>query len=1225
MSQQGSHDPTPSQVSSTGRIDQMCVRFEGACQAGNPPLIEDVLLQAPPGERDHLLGELLEIELDFRQRGGAFLQLEDYRGRFPESADLVESVFRRVVKTRRLGDYELLEELGRGGMGIVYKARQIYLNQTVALKILPHRYLDDPQALGRFRREMQSIGGLDHPNIVRAYNAGEAGGVQFLVMEFVDGINLQQFVGTGLPSPANRPATRVPRPGPLGAGAACEIIRQAALGLQHAHEHQLVHRDVKPANLMLCRSGQVKLLDLGLAKFHAERRGEVQPPGGLTQPGVTMGTIDYMAPEQWENPAAADIRADIYSLGCTLFFLLTGQPPYGDPAYDTSRKKLMAHVVAPIPSLVDRCPDCPQDLEEVYKTMLAKDPRQRFAVPAEVAEALGEFADEEELAEVIAAVPSDTWIAASSPNRQGPEADTANRQGARSVGSNVHRHSQSRRIARQRFRRNLRLALFGSLLAVIAGLLAWVATRSAREHGAGSGERATQSGPSTAAPPIDRKLLAAELALLPGLNGPWWFEETPWLTPFLRETIAGKVLSSAVRQAGKPDVQSSADLVAVLGDCPLRYLNPNTVEVQKWLWEAAGRCRGDLSPSQLQLLDQLKTFSGGNHDDDAPAARALDDALQQFIDGHGDGPLLAADLHTVAILKHRIAVLEHDNLLAQEAKEVYDKALAAYSAEKRTPASMRLLCLVDSASLCAEMLGDAKEAKQRLDEALAADDLPVLFHVSTLVARGDIATASATNSGEYEDHRFVYAKKLLAGYAAMKPNHPLAAHIAERYAWSLADQWKIEEANKQFQTAYHIRLTNQEEKNPFAAIYVFQNRHGMAMAARYRGNLGAARRMYKNVIDDVKDTLQKAERQQGVGQAANLPETRQIGNLPHADTIRALRGQLANSLERWADCELYSGAASDGKVNLPLAAESYDQARKIAPQWSDAAPMGYKLVIIQALNGKTQAAREIFAALDADKRQVLEASKERTMLVKQVADAVLALKSAAPVEGHEPALAGSASEGRKLLRNFLDQFKLNPTYRDTGRRETMELQLFAAELLLAWDLENEPKLAARDLKYLDALLAVFKGRRDIRPCLRRYYELAIRACNKNELVQIAHYLIESRMDERKGTLDSKATLVLFGFTSKENFAIFLPQDGRMGKRIALDITRGQIKEAKGKPLHLNDDLVTRIKAEVVAGRRVEVFWDDTASRPDEDPDALSNRDWPFDSQLDLANLRSKAK
>ncbi len=682
--------------------------------------------------------------------------------------------------------------------------------------------------------------------------------------------------------------------------------------------------------------------------------------------------------------------------------------------------------------------------------------------------------------------------------------------------------------------------------------------------------------------------LAADLALLPGLNGPWWFEETPWMMPFLREAIAEKV-----RQA---------DLTAVLGNHPQEYLDPNTAEVQKWLWEVAGRCRGGLSPSQSQLLDQLKAYSDGDHDDDRQAARTLDKALQQFLDGHRNSPLPPADLHTVALLQHRIAQLDHDKLRAQEAKKSYDKALDAYAATRKTAASARLLGLVDSAVLCAGMLGDFKEAKQRLDEALAAGDLPLLFHVSTLVARGDAAAASATNAGEYEDHRFTYAKKLLTGPDGVKPGHPLAAQIAERYAWSLADQWKIEETNKQFQTAYHIRLANKEEKNPFAAIYVFQDRHGMAMAARYRGNLDSARRTYKIVVDEIKAALTDAERQHGV---------RQVDNLRHTGAIRALRERLSNSLERWADCELYSGAASHGKVNLLQAAESYDQARNIAPEWSDALVMGYKLAIIRALSGKNQAAREILVALDADKRQVLEPSKERAMLVKQVAEAVLAVTGPVP------------TDGRKLLRSFLDQFKLNPDYRDTSRRETMELQLFAAELLLNLDLESEPKLAVRNVKYLDALLAVFKGRRDIRPFLRRYYELAIRACNKNDLVQIAHYLIDSRMDERTGMLDSKPTLVLFSFTPKDNFALFLPQDGRAGKRIPLDITRDQIKEAdaKGKPLHLNDDLVASIKAEREAGRRVEVFWDDTASHPSEDLDALSDRDWPFDPQLELAKLR----
>ena len=269
----------------------------------------------------------------------------------------MEAIFLRVIKSRRLGDYDLIEELGHGGMGSVYKARQIYLDQIVALKVLPQRYLDDPQAVARFRREMQSIGQLDHPNIVRAYNAGESEGVHFLVMECVDGITLQHLV-----RPDEKTVT------PLSPGAACEVIRQAALGLQHAHEHKLVHRDVKPANLMLSRDGVVKVLDLGLAKFQAERRASDQLGSELTQAGMTMGTVDYMAPEQWEHAGIVDVRADIYSLGCTFFFLLTGTPPFGGKSYDSNRKKLMAHVVAPIPSLTEACPIVPKILTAFLPT-----------------------------------------------------------------------------------------------------------------------------------------------------------------------------------------------------------------------------------------------------------------------------------------------------------------------------------------------------------------------------------------------------------------------------------------------------------------------------------------------------------------------------------------------------------------------------------------------------------------------------------------------------------------------------------------------------------------------------------------------------------------------------------------------------------------------------------------------------------------------------------------
>ena len=447
---------------------------------------------------------------------------------------------------------------------------------------------------------------------------------------------------------------------------------------------------------------------------------------------------------------------------------------------------------------------------------------------------------------------------------------------------------------------------------------------------AGPGTPAS-AAPSAALPPADRDALAAELALLPGLNGPWWCEETPWLTPYLREAIGEKVLSSA-------------DPAALLGDRTREYLESNTDDVQNWLWDAAGRCRGDLSPRELELLDRLKSFADGNHDDDQQTARALEELLQPFVaGGHhaghhvpmvvvGEGPVRAADLHTEAVLEHRIAVLDRDKARAEEAKKTYDKALEAYAAEKKTLASPRLLCLVDSALLCAEMLNDPKEAKQRLDEALAAGSLPLLFHVSTLTQRGEIAAASAAKSSEYEDHLFTHAKRLLADSDAVRSSLPLAAYVSERYAWSLMDQWEVEEANKQFQAAYHVRLADKEEKNPLAAVYVLHDRHGMAMTARYRGHLDGARRTYKSIVDEIKAALAEAERRHG-GAGQEM-------------AVRSLRERLSNSLERWADCELYSGAASDGKVNLLQAAESYDQARGIAPEWSDALVIGCKLAIV---------------------------------------------------------------------------------------------------------------------------------------------------------------------------------------------------------------------------------------------------------------------------------------
>ena len=266
-------------------------------------------------------------------------------------------------------------------MGTVYKALHTRLKRPVAIKLLPGRRLADPEAVARFQREMEAVGRLDHPHLVRAYDAGEAEGHQFLVMEFLHGVDLAKLVR---------------RDGPLPVADACEVVRQAAMGLQHAHEHGLVHRDVKPSNLMLTSTGQVKVLDLGLARLTVET-----PDAEMTSSGQVVGTGDFIAPEQGRDTRQADARSDVYSLGCTLYFLLTGKAPFAGPQYDTFMKKVIAHSQEPIPPIQQFCPDLPGPMLAVLGRMLAKEPGKRFQTAAEVAEALVPFSHGSDLTRIV--------------------------------------------------------------------------------------------------------------------------------------------------------------------------------------------------------------------------------------------------------------------------------------------------------------------------------------------------------------------------------------------------------------------------------------------------------------------------------------------------------------------------------------------------------------------------------------------------------------------------------------------------------------------------------------------------------------------------------------------------------------------------------------------------------------------------------------------------------
>jgi serine/threonine protein kinase len=324
----------------------------------------------------------------------------DFLERLPRTPRAVEMpppykpTARAVVKGfPTLPGYKILAELGHGGMGVVYKARDMCRQRIVAIKVCKLRLLDEREVAARFHQEQILSVRLRHPNLVAAFDAGQIDGLPYLVMEFVEGHDFSWLVE---------------QQGPLAVTTACEVVRQAALGLQHLHKQALVHRDVKPANLMLTSSGLVKLLDLGLAR-------DLQMPASERQSmsqGNCLGTLDYIAPEQCLDSHTVDSRADIYALGCTLYQLLTGQPPFADSAHESVFLKMKAHLEEPVPPIQGQRPEVEERLAAVLGRMLAKDRRRRFATAAGVAAALQPFADAEGLAGLSLALSPSAIVAA---------------------------------------------------------------------------------------------------------------------------------------------------------------------------------------------------------------------------------------------------------------------------------------------------------------------------------------------------------------------------------------------------------------------------------------------------------------------------------------------------------------------------------------------------------------------------------------------------------------------------------------------------------------------------------------------------------------------------------------------------------------------------------------------------------------------------------------------
>ena len=700
-----------------------CDRFEAALRRGDRPRIETILAAASDADKSVWLRELLHIELEYLQEVGERIRPSDYTSRFPESFALIERTFLdpEIVSPPQLANYRILEQIGNGGMGVVYLGQHNWTDQLVAIKILSDQWRSHPLLVERFLQELRLLGKLQHENIVRIYDGGKVGKTYYLAMEYLRGPDFQ---------------TLVDEQGVLSVGAACEVIRQAACGLQSLYENKLVHRDIKPGNLILEEnSAIVKLLDLGLAR--GVRGSQRTRTAALTQPGAVLGTPEYMAPEQWDAPADTGIQADIYSLGCTLYFLLSGRTLYrasGDTRERQQELQRLAHQADELPSLPTQ-EGVSSELNMVFQKMIARNPEDRFAQPSQVIAAIRSWANPDALVKLC-------HRSCSSTRDISPDAVTEPGSGTavhrvRSTEEYLTTPSQFQGttqvfpITNAKDSKNLdtssdshpsdsitessknepvwkgltrRLWFQMSAVAVVTGIYGIWRYQSSQVKRLED----LQNSPILEAERRRRLRFADNWATLPGPDGTWWFDEMPWMLPFVRtamfERMSERIASLSQKIVHAKASDSSQSVVVDDAEPTLGELDPDTLfdlrdrtlrEVSILLER-----KHSFSPAQRALLEAILEMNRTRTTLETVLDESVADALIQLLEpferaittttksetatttpsgtsSESSAPS-SENLYTVALLRHKIATVYSDSESMEKVRTAYETVVANY-------------------------------------------------------------------------------------------------------------------------------------------------------------------------------------------------------------------------------------------------------------------------------------------------------------------------------------------------------------------------------------------------------------------------------------------------------------------------------------------------------------------------------------------------------------------